>query len=786
MGLASAMGVSFQEVGASIATYTRVGVDSAMATNDLAATLRGFLQPSQQAEVAATAMGVSFEDFRATIKEKGLKAALDDVMKATGGNVEQLTALFTSAEAVRGVLGTVGTQGEAYADILRDMGNATGLVDEGFKAVAETAQFKFDAALSALSSTGVIIGSALLPVITALADGVASVATWFQGLDANAQSMVLVLVGLAAAIGPVLWGVGVLTTAMTTLSIAVNSAAWPIALVVAGIAAVVAAVAAVIIYWDEIVFHLESSWLLFKAGFLTTASLILTGVEGFINSALDIIRPLAEFIGVDVPANVSLGGAALAQAALDTRGELAALEQKHKDAKDESARMRDEIGSAIPTPPVAGAVGELEEVETAANNTTTATGGVSSSIITVEEEYKRIGGAGGPLVKIATSFETIKTNADGANKSTTEVTGSTYALGTAIGTNLLHFSEMASKVEKWGVQSIQVNSAMASAPARIKAMDQPLRTLSDNLTDTSEAQQELLDKFAPSKLTVFNDMVSQINAPGGVLASFASLTQAISGGGGVGGALLGIAGQVPGIGTAITGISETLGLFGLDMGTILDGVIKGLGQLLGLSGGASQAEQMTQTINDLMDRILSGQMSGDEATTAFQAFINQLQSSTIAGQRINDTQATAFMAQFIDALRATRFTGDALEEEIQQITGLDNLVDAVNSGYMTVEEAFSELLLVMNAFQETADGWRLTNEEESDVVQRFLESFTGWNPFWGWSPGMGPGSSQPSSIPVEGNESSYTQIINMNMDGKLIAQAMIQNAPEVLDLYGLA
>jgi hypothetical protein len=92
----------------------------------------------------------------------------------------------------------------------------------------------------------------------------------------------------------------------------------------------------------------------------------------------------------------------------------------------------------------------------------------------------------------------------------------------------------------------------------------------------------------------------------------------------------------------------------------------------------------------------------------------------------------------------------------------------------------------MNAFQETADGWRLTNEEESDVVQRFLASFTGWNPFWGWSPGMGPGSSQPSSIPVEGNESSYSQIINMYMDGKLIAQSMVQNAPEVLDLYGLA
>lgn len=165
IGVAAKLGVSIEEVGANIATFTRLGVSSSEAATSLTATLSNFLKPSKEAKDMMSKLGISSDQLRASIAEKGLSQTLIDLVKLTDGNTEALGTLIPSVEALRGVLGTAGVQGKAYIDILSNIKKSTGLVEEGFKNVSETTEFKFNKSLESLKSQMVEFGSTVLPIV---------------------------------------------------------------------------------------------------------------------------------------------------------------------------------------------------------------------------------------------------------------------------------------------------------------------------------------------------------------------------------------------------------------------------------------------------------------------------------------------------------------------------------------------------------------------------------------------------------------------------------------------
>ena len=58
VGLAAQMGVGFDQVGASIATFTRLGVDSAEAVTGLRGFLSGIIKPTNEGAEALASMGI--------------------------------------------------------------------------------------------------------------------------------------------------------------------------------------------------------------------------------------------------------------------------------------------------------------------------------------------------------------------------------------------------------------------------------------------------------------------------------------------------------------------------------------------------------------------------------------------------------------------------------------------------------------------------------------------------------------------------------------------------------
>ena len=229
-GIASQLGIGFDEVGASIATFTRLGVNSAEAVTGLSGIMNGLLKPTDQTHEALETIGMSMDDLRASVKERGLAATLTDLVSRVGDNQDVMGKLIPNVRALSAVLGTAGAQGEAYVEVAKEISNSTGLADQVFKDTAQSASFQFKKSLNSLAVIGTDIGSMLLPPLVKAANFVGGLVKSFMNLDSSTKTIILGLGALAIAIGPVISAlgfimspIGLIIGAITALTVLINT-----------------------------------------------------------------------------------------------------------------------------------------------------------------------------------------------------------------------------------------------------------------------------------------------------------------------------------------------------------------------------------------------------------------------------------------------------------------------------------------------------------------------------------------------------------------------------------
>lgn len=242
VGVASQLGISFEEVGANIATFTRLGVPAEEAVVGLRGIMTSFLKPTKDAEKALATLGLTAGDLREMVGTQGLQSTLAFLMKSFEGNDEAISSVFGNVRALSAVLGTAGAQGETYAQVLDNISNSTGIVDEGFKNVSETSGFKFKQTLNSLRGAAIELGTALLPIVTKVAQFVTKAINSFRDLSTETKTALLTVTAIVAASGPVMSGIAFVASALAALL-------TPTGLVIAGL---VAAGFAVYKYWDQV------------------------------------------------------------------------------------------------------------------------------------------------------------------------------------------------------------------------------------------------------------------------------------------------------------------------------------------------------------------------------------------------------------------------------------------------------------------------------------------------------------------------------------------------------
>lgn len=174
--LASAMGVSFDEVAASMAAQSRTGTNAAIAATQTRAILAGLLKPSKQAAEKMSDLGSSADEVRASLRQRGLLATLQDLYKRAHGNKAVIGELFPNIRALAGVMDLLGSNASTNVKIFRELSHEAGSTDRAFREAQKAPGFKLSKTWNELKVTLVELGDSLLPAAVPALEKVAGVA----------------------------------------------------------------------------------------------------------------------------------------------------------------------------------------------------------------------------------------------------------------------------------------------------------------------------------------------------------------------------------------------------------------------------------------------------------------------------------------------------------------------------------------------------------------------------------------------------------------------------------
>lgn len=163
--LAAQMGVEFEQLGATLATLTNIGLDANNAVTALRGVLSQLLAPTQHTIELFEKLGLgTLADFREEIDQNFI-GAMTRLFNVIGENDAVVAQLFPDIRGLIGALGAFGAQGANTERILHDLQTQTGFLDQAFTEASNTTNFKFRKALNDLRVTMTEFGSQVLPVV---------------------------------------------------------------------------------------------------------------------------------------------------------------------------------------------------------------------------------------------------------------------------------------------------------------------------------------------------------------------------------------------------------------------------------------------------------------------------------------------------------------------------------------------------------------------------------------------------------------------------------------------
>ena len=227
--IASAMGVSFEEVGAAFAAMSRNGTGASEAATQLRGILSALLKPTKDAEDTLASLGMSSADLRKQIKEKGLLSTLTKLTEAFGDNDVAQAAVFGNVRALTGVMSLFGAATASTTRIFENLTDNTGDADKAFLSMSETGAFKMKQVMAQVKDAFLSLGQVLVPIVVPALKMITSafqqVMAAINALPNFLKTIIVVFAGLVAVGGPLLIMLGSLAKAWLALKAAMQTQA---------------------------------------------------------------------------------------------------------------------------------------------------------------------------------------------------------------------------------------------------------------------------------------------------------------------------------------------------------------------------------------------------------------------------------------------------------------------------------------------------------------------------------------------------------------------------------
>lgn len=241
--LAASLGVTQEELFAVMATGTGVTGGAAEVSTQLRGVLQSLMAPTEDMTSLMGSMG--YETGDAMLKGEGLEGTISAIVKAAADSGTPLQKYLGSIEGQTLALALAGPQAEAYAAKLEAMGGSMGATEAAFKAQTQGIN-KVGFTMKQLGIQATVImqklGDGLAPAlgivldkVTPLVDYVLQLADWFANADANTQLWGVALLGVVAAIGPLLMILPGVVSAVGVIGSVLAFLVSPIGLVIAAV-----------------------------------------------------------------------------------------------------------------------------------------------------------------------------------------------------------------------------------------------------------------------------------------------------------------------------------------------------------------------------------------------------------------------------------------------------------------------------------------------------------------------------------------------------------------------
>lgn len=164
---AAAFGVSLDELLAATAAATTGGIKTEAAFTGLKAVLANIAKPTADAKIEAERLGIEFN--LAALKAKGFKGFLDQINASGKANVNTLTNLFGSVEAVNIALALTGNQADTFNKILielEDTEKSLATFNAAFAVQNASLSNQFTIFTNKVKVLAIQIGAKLAPAVT--------------------------------------------------------------------------------------------------------------------------------------------------------------------------------------------------------------------------------------------------------------------------------------------------------------------------------------------------------------------------------------------------------------------------------------------------------------------------------------------------------------------------------------------------------------------------------------------------------------------------------------------
>ena len=240
--VASKAGISFDQIAASLATVSNIGLDVNEGVTAMRGVLSALLAPGTQAATALKDIGLSADAVRESLAEDGLLATLNLLDEAANGNIDTLRKIIPNIRAMTGAFGLTEQEASKVDKIFRSVAGSTGALDEAFETTAKGPAFRMQQAIARLKVVAIQVGQQLLPIVTQVVEAIGRWVTKFSQLDPATRGMIVKVGILVAALWPLSKIVGGLTGGILGLGKAFGlssaaAGAWGIAIAGLGIAA---------------------------------------------------------------------------------------------------------------------------------------------------------------------------------------------------------------------------------------------------------------------------------------------------------------------------------------------------------------------------------------------------------------------------------------------------------------------------------------------------------------------------------------------------------------------